>query len=374
MMDWKRAALALLAAAAAAGALASVSSGTRDAAPLRIAVEGPLTGAQASNGMDMLRGVQLAVREVNARGGVLGRRVEIVKVNDKADSAAAKTVANAAIAKGVVAVIGPYNSSVGILNLPLYVKAGVVPVQLTSTDDTTGLGVTVQPKNSQISPVEAGYVAAVGGVKRVAMLVDPSAYTKGMADRMRSLLRKQGIAVTAVSFAEGKATYEAQVAKALASDPDLVYVSSYYPEGSKIAKALQASGTSTRCLMGLANVDPAFVQQAGLAPSRACRFSGVPEAAQLPSAGRYVAAYRAAFKRNPGVWGAFTYDSAKVLFVAMRRAGTASYAPVMSQLLALDGYRGATGSITIDPQTGNRVHVPVSILAVNAAGQFAVAR
>src|SRR6476661_5160150 len=81
--------------------------------PIKIAVEAPITGSQSSNGLDMLRGVQLAVRQANASGGVLGRRITIVRADDKGDQANARRVARRAIKRRVAAVIGPFNSSVG---------------------------------------------------------------------------------------------------------------------------------------------------------------------------------------------------------------------------------------------------------------------
>jgi ABC-type branched-subunit amino acid transport system substrate-binding protein len=93
----------------------------------------------------------------------------------------------------------------------------------------------------------------------------------------------------------------------------------------------------------------------------------------MPSATNYAAAYRARFSgTNPGVWGTFTYDSAKLLFRAMTEARTTSFEPVLGQLRATTNYLGATGPITIDPQTGNRPNVPVRILGVNASGNFVV--
>src|SRR5262245_49889567 len=67
--------------------------------PLLVAVEGPQSGGQASNGLDQLRGVQLAARQVNAHGGVLGRRVRIVKADDAGSAARARPVARAVIRK-----------------------------------------------------------------------------------------------------------------------------------------------------------------------------------------------------------------------------------------------------------------------------------
>ena len=339
--------------------------------PIFVAVEGPQTGAQASNGQDMLRGVQLAVNQVNARGGVLGRQVRIVKANDQANPSLAKKVAGQVISGSSVAVIGPYNSSVGVLNLPLYISNKIVPVQLTSTDDTTGEGVTVQPKNSQISPVEFNYITTAFAPTRVSMLVTQSTYTQGMADRLQANLLKKGVLVTQIPVAEGQTDYSAEVRAALADNPTVLYLSTYFPEGALIAKQFASSGSSAKCFAGLANQDPGFITAAGIADSQACVFSGVPEPTQFPTAKNYVKQYTATFNKNPGTWGTFTYDSANILFAAWKKAGTTTYAPVIRQLKKTTNFAGATGKITIDTQ-GNRPNVPVKILRVNSLGKFVV--
>jgi branched-chain amino acid transport system substrate-binding protein len=343
--------------------------------PLVIAVEAPLSGPQSSNGMDMLRGVQLAVREVNASGGVLGRKVTVVKIDDKADPRLAKSSVKKAANADAFAVIGPYNSTVGVLNLPLYLDSKIAPVHMTSTNDTDGYGITVQPKNDQISPIEFDYIRTSGATS-VSMLVDPSLYTQGMADRLASSLEKIGISVTQIPISEGKDDYTAEVAQAAANQPSMVYVSTYYPEGARIAQALQGSpiGSSTPCLMGLANVDSSFVNEAGLPASQHCTFSGVPTAEEMPGkrAAAYVRAYKKSFGSDPGVWGIFTYDSARVLFDAIEEAGTARFAATMKRLKQTKNFKGATGTISIDPKTGNRKVVPVYILQVNSAGEFVI--
>jgi len=338
-----------------------------------IGVEAPLTGAQANNGQDMLRGVKLAVAQANAKGGVLGRKVRIVELDDQANPSNASDMVTKAKAAGVVAVVGPYNSSVGVVNLPFYLAAGIVPVHMTSTNDTDGMGVTVQPKNNQISPIEAGYAKSIGA-KNVAMLVDPSTYTQGMADRLATALKAGGATVTSIPVTEGKNDYSAEVAQALQGAPDLVYVSTYYPEGAKIAQRLSLSKLPTKCLMGLANVDAAFVTEAGKIAAERCVFSGVPEAAQMPGAkaAAYVAAYKKAFKKSPGVWGIFTFDSANLLFDKIAKTGSTKFAPVLKALQNTKNYKGATGTTTIRPATGNRVKVPVYILKVDDKGVFTV--
>ena len=364
-------AIATLASVALAGSLAAPAIAAP--APIVIAYEGPLTGAQANNGIDMYRGVKLAVDQVNAKGGVLGRKVVLIKADDQANPDLALTVAQQVKDAGAVAVVGPYNSSVGVVNLPFYIANGITPVQMTSTNDTSGEGVTVQPKNSQISPVEVTYMSKSSGCPKVVMLVDPSTYTQGMANRTgAAMVCGDGVPVASIPITEGLPSYTAQVAQALALKPDILYVSTYYPEGSKIAQAITAANTKVSCLMNLANVDPAFVTEAGIPASQRCVFSGIPAAGQMPYASSYVKAYRTKFNATPGVWGTFTYDSANILFAAMTKSGTTTYGPVLKKLLKTKDYAGQTGPITINADNGNRKNVPVYILKVDKSGTFVI--
>ena len=339
-----------------------------------LAFEGPLTGSQASNGYDMLRGTRLAVREINQSGGLLGMKVQLIAGNDKADAATGVTVANALVAKHPSAVIGPYNSSVGVKNLGIYIKGGVFPVQLTSTDDTTGKGATVQPKNSQISPAEVEWMEAVGAEK-VSILWDPSTYTKGMADRMYKALNKKGVLVTKIQIDPAATDFSDVVAQALTNNPDTVYVSTYFPQGSLIAKELAAQakqGNDARCFMGLANQDPAFVTEAGIPAASRCQFSGSPTPTQFGNdlSRAYVKHYKKQFGTAPGTWGIYTYDSVHLWANAVRAAGTTDLDAFSQQILNTTDLAGATGPITIDPKTGNRPNVPVAILGVSKAGKF----
>jgi branched-chain amino acid transport system substrate-binding protein len=363
--------------------LVAATAGSTASSPLLVAVEGPQSGEQATNGLDQLRGVRLAVTQLNAQGGLWdGRKVVVFPVDDKGDAANARRVARQVVAKGIGFLVGPYNSSVGIANLAFYRRNRVLPLWLTSRDETAGTGATVQPMNTQIAPVERAYVKRVPA-KSVAMLVDDTAngaFTKGMANRLRAALLRDGVSVTWTSVREtaeaGLPTgyYADRVARALGASPDLVYVSTYFPEGVEIAKALTAAASAPPCLMGLANVDTGFVAKTTLGQAQRCVFSGVPAATEMPSARTYVRQYRAMFGRTPGVWGSFTFDSAKILFAAIDRAKSYDFAAVGRELRRTKGYRGATGTITIDRTTGYRTSVPVSILRVDSRKRFVIAK
>ncbi len=98
---------------------------------MKIALEGPITGDQSSNGIDMLNGAKLAADEANAAGGVLGRRIEVVPADDRGDPETGQQVARRLTAAGVFAVIGPYNSAVGVKNLKTYLAGRGAPSRTT---------------------------------------------------------------------------------------------------------------------------------------------------------------------------------------------------------------------------------------------------
>ena len=144
-MKINRTAVALTTVALAGSALGTTTVAHDD--NIHIGLEAPLSGSIAELGDGMLKGAQLAADQVNAAGGVLGRTVEIVAIDDGGDKTVGVPAVQAVIATGELeGVVGPYNSGVGIETLPLYLDAGIVPVHLTSDSSTSGLGYTLQPK------------------------------------------------------------------------------------------------------------------------------------------------------------------------------------------------------------------------------------
>jgi branched-chain amino acid transport system substrate-binding protein len=345
---------------------------------VEVALEAPLSGDQASNGNDMLAGAQLAVDELNASGGVLGKQIRLVPADDRADPTTGIRVAQQMVARSVFAVVGPYNSAVGIKNLKTYLDAGVAVIHLTSNSATNGMGITIQPKDYQIAPVEAKAISDFYKAKTVAILYDPQTYTGGIAEQVKTALGGAGVQVVAYEKINPQANdYLPQISAIGKLHPDLIYVSTYYPQGAIIARDLanmrsESSMSNAICLMGLANQDPAFADAAGLDAARGCSFSGVPSPENFPRATKYVTDYRAKVGRNPGTWGTFTYDSIKLLADAVQRAGSWEKTKVSQALIGTQGYTGITGPITIDPKNGNRVDVPVVILSLGADGKYTV--
>jgi branched-chain amino acid transport system substrate-binding protein len=199
---------------------ATVSAATAKVAPRAgvIAVEGPMSGAQSATGIDMARGAQLAVNQINAAGGVDGVKLTLVRANDAATAAGGIRAAKKVIAARAFGVVGPFNSSVGIANLPIYKKAGLPIVRLTSSVKTEGFGATTQPMDSQVAPVEVNEITQVLHASRPAIIYDNSTYTSGIAKQVASGLTKAGDApVAQVSVTSTQKNYGAALKKLAAA-------------------------------------------------------------------------------------------------------------------------------------------------------------
>jgi branched-chain amino acid transport system substrate-binding protein len=366
--------MAALIAVIASGGVWAESAGAA-ARAVRIAVEGPMTGAEASTGVDMLRGAQLAAAQLNARGGVLGRRVQLVAGDDRADPATGARVARRLVASGVSAVIGPFNSSVGLQTLPIYRAAGLPILRLTSATATEGFGVTTQPMVTQIAPVEQAELTSVLHARSVAVLYDSSTYTAAIASQLAVSLKAAGVAVPVDAVLDPTAA-DAQVAQLLqattAARPDVTYLAMYGPQAGAIASRMAATPHAYgRCFVDLAAQGPSFVAAAGAAAG-GCLSSGVPSDDQLPGGKPYTRAYRRRFHSSPGTWGAFAYDSLDMLAAAVRRSRRWMGPKLRGALQRTHGFRGVTGETTVLPTSGNRADPPVVILDVNPAGRYVV--
>lgn len=356
--------------------VAGCSSGGSSApsSTIRIGLEGPLSGSQSDTGTAMLRGAQMAAEELNAKGGIGGRKVEIVPIDDKADPDAGTAAATEAVAKGLEGVVGPYNSGVGLRTLPIYIAAGLVPLRFTSADTTAGLGYTLQPMTSQIAPVATDAIVKWAKASSVALIVDTTqTYNKDAAAAMAKTLPAAGVRITTtVEITPGATSYAAAVASALATDPQLIYVVAYYPEAGLVAKAMADSGTATKCLADFGAYDNGFVTTAGTVAAKKCPVVGVPAPDDFPGATARVTAFNKEFGTGPGVWSPYAYDSVMVLADAIARAGSTAAVDLNAALAATKGWSGWTGTVSFASPSGNRVPAPVTVNVADSAGMLHV--
>jgi len=361
-------AAASMAATAVAPAAGAASNGTT----VRIGLEAPLTGDQKVIGVGMLKGAQLAANQINAAGGIGGKKIEIVAIDDAADPDTGVAAANAAIASGLDGVVGPYNSGVGARTLPLYIAAGLTPIRLTSADSTNGLGITLQPMTYQIAPVASDALTKWLGAKSVAIIYDDSTlYTQTVSSALKTELQNAGVTISAFEpIQPGAKSYADTISKVAATKPDAIYLATYYPEGGVMAKEMFDGKVAAKCLADYGAYSKGYVDAAGKKAAQACPVVGVPAPHEFSGAKPYVAAYRKAFKEAPGVWSPYTYDSLNFLAAGVKQAGGFTAPALTSALTKLSGFSGWTGDVAIDPTTLNREPATVVVLGTDKAGIF----
>lgn len=340
----------------------------------RVGVEAPLSGEQAVLGEGMLKGAELAAAQLNEGDGILGRQVEIVPIDDAADPETGKEAANEAIVDGLDGVVGPYNSAVGVETLPLYIGAGLVPIRLTSDEETDGLGFTLQPMTYQIAPVASRALTDWLGAKKVAIAYDPTQnYTVSVSEALKESLEEADVEVSAYEQVQpGEKSYADVVEKLAADKPDVIYAAVYFPEGGLIAKEIKERRIEAQCIADYASYDTGFVETAGIAAARACPVVGVPAPDDFSGASARVSEYEEMFDEAPGTWSPYTYDSLNFLADGIEEADDTAFTALTDVLDEVDGERGWTGSIAIDPETGNRRPATVVIVGTDAKGDLHV--
>ena len=354
----------------------SGDSSASDSDTWRIGLEAPLSGDLQTLGEGMLNGAELAADQINAGGGLEGKDVEIVPIDDGGDPAIGVPAAEGAIEAGLDGVVGPYNSGVGIETLPLYVDAGLVPIRLTSDNDTAGFGFTLQPMVSQIAPVTSDALASWIGASTVAIAYDATQnYTEEVSRAVKSDLESNGVEVTAFEQVEpGKDDYSDVVDKLAAGKPDATYYAVYFPEGALIAKATGLGESDPTCLLDYASYDTGYVQDAGNADAGNCDVVGVPAPDDFEGSTDYVSDYQDQFGEAPGTWSPYTYDSLNLLAYGVEQSGGFDADALTAALNEVSGREGWTGSVTLEPETGNRDPATVTVDEVGDQGIFHVDR
>jgi branched-chain amino acid transport system substrate-binding protein len=337
-------------------------------------LEAPLSGELQTLGSGMLNGARLAADQINSKGGLEGKEIEVVPIDDGGDPKVGVPAANKAIADGLDGVVGPYNSGVGIETLPLYKQAGLVPIRLTSDTDTEGFGFTLQPMSPQIAPVTSDALASWIGARKVAIAYDPTQnYTREVSRAVRGELESNGVKVTAFEpLQPGKDDYSDLVRKLASDNPDAIYAAVYSPEGALVANAMGQLTSRPTCLLDYASYDTGYVQDAGQAAARNCDVVGVPAPDDFKGSAKYVSDYQGQFGEAPGTWSPYTYDSLNVLAHGVKQAGGFAAKPLTGALGKVSDWRGWTGSVTLQPGSGNRNPATVTVDRVGDQGLFSV--
>lgn len=244
--------------------LAVLLAGATARADITIAVAGPMTGQYAAFGEQLRRGVEQAVADINAKGGVLGQTLRLEIADDACDPKQAVAAANQVVNKGAVFVAGHYCSGSSIPASDVYEEEGVVQISPASTNPLfTERGhknvFRICGRDDQQGGVAGNYIAEHYKNVNVALLHDKTAYGKGLADETRKQMRARGKKETLFeAYSAGEKDYSALVSKMKAANIGLIHLGGYHTEGALILRQAKEQGMKVVLMGGDALVTDEF--------------------------------------------------------------------------------------------------------------------
>ena len=336
---------ALLAGCNSSSSTSSSSSSSTSGGTIKIGVDLPVSGADASIGLPTQNGAVMAVEEANKNGFAGGKfKLDTSLLDDAVQgkhdpNAGAQNVKTFIADDGVLAMIGPFNSNVAQAEIPLTNDAGLAQISPSNTNDGLTIGDnakklrTAHPDTNSYFRVctrdtkQGQTLAQVAyqrlGFKKAFIIDDNETYGKGLADVFDAQYRQLGGTVLGHEhITANQVDFKALLTKIKSQNPDVVFFGGNTSTGGGLIRRQMADVgmAKTPYLGGDGISDDEFEKQAGDMANGAYMTTAAPDAAKLPSAKTFVDAYKARFKSDVGPYSANAYTAAKIEIAAIEKA------------------------------------------------------
>jgi branched-chain amino acid transport system substrate-binding protein len=317
-------------------ALAALGIAMAAQADIKIATVGPMTGQYATFGEQMKRGAEMAVADINEKGGVLGQQLILEVGDDACDPKQAVAVANQMVNRGVVFIAGHFCSGSSIPASEVYAEEGLLQISPASTNPKLterGLDNVFRTcgRDDQQGIVAGNYIADNFKDKNIAILHDKTAYGKGLADETKKQLNERGIQEAMYeAYTAGEKDYSALVSKMKAAEIGLIYVGGYHTEAGLIVRQAREQGMEATLMSGDALVTDEYWSITGdSGEGTLMTFS--PDPAKNPEAKPVVDKFLAkGFK--PEGYTLYTYGTIQAFVQAVEEVGSADLDKVIEVL------------------------------------------
>lgn len=324
--------------------------------PILIGHYGSLTGSEATFGQSTSNGIRLALKEINASGGLAGRPLTLKEYDTRGDAGEAKLAVERLVKNDkVVAVLGEVASKLSLAAGPVCQEAKVPMITPSSTNPrVTQIGDYVF-RVCFIDPFQgfAGAKFARENLKAAtaAVLIDQAqAYAVGLGEQFENnFVAKGGKIVTRQTYTGGAQDFTAQLTSIRTAKPDVIYIPGYYTEVGYIALQARKLGI-TAPLLGGDGWDSSELAAIGKDAIEGSYYTN-HYAPDQPDARvqAFIKAYQAEFKgATPDGLAALGYDAARILFAAMQRSKDLSGPALRDAIAQTKNFAGVTGSITIN--------------------------
>jgi len=305
-----------------------LGAGIARAQNISVAVVGPITGSNAALGEQMKRGAEMAVADINAKGGVLGKKLDLIVADDACDPKQAVAAANDVVGKKVVFVAGHYCSSASIPASAVYNEAGVLQMTPASTnpaltDDAAKKGwnnvFRACGRDDAQGAVAGKYLADHYKGKKVAIVHDKTAYGKGIADETMKAMNKAGLKETMYeAITQGDKDFTALISKMKQEKIDAIYFGGYQTEGGLIVRQARDQGLKAQFIGADALVTEEFWKITG--PSgEGTLMTFPPDPRKVPAAKAVVDKFMAQ-GYNPEGYTLYTYAAIQAFADAADKA------------------------------------------------------
>ena len=294
-------------------------------AQLKIGVAGPITGPNAAFGAQLQHGAEQAAEDINAAGGILGQKVQIVVGDDRSDPKEGVSVANKFVADGVKHVVGHFNSGVSIPASDVYKENGVLAITPSATNpqltEREGYWNEFRTcgRDDQQGAVAAGYISSKLKGKKVAVVHDKTTYGKGLADETKKALNKAGITEVMYDGVNvGEKDYSAVVSKIKAAGADIVYWGGLHTEGGLIVRQMRDQGVNAVMMSGDGITSDEFASIGGPGVEGTL-MTFPPDPRKRPEAAAVVKKFEAK-KFNPEAYTLYSYAAVEIMKQAAEQA------------------------------------------------------
>lgn len=302
---------------------------------MKIAFSGPLTGYQAENGEEMLRGAQLAVEQWNAKGSILGEKIELLKVDDQVEVEPAVAGAQKAVQDGAIGVVSFFYSNVAAAARPTYLNNGLlfVPSAASAADVLGGaegkdLVFRTVGLTSEASAVNAAYLMDVLGAKKLAVLHDCDDWGKSQAEQVQEIVKASGKAEVVLfdGITVGEQDFRGLVTQIMATGADNIYFGGHHAEGAAIIKQLCEAGWQGTLSAPDSLFQP-YIDLAGADAEGTVMLVGAgPEL--VPAAKQYAADYKAKYGADPPLFSMSTNLAVDLVMRGLEGSGKKDQAAV----------------------------------------------
>jgi len=321
-----------------------------------------MTGTNATFGQSATNGAKLAIKEVNAKGGVLGKKISLVVADNKSEAAEAANAMQKLISQDkVLGVIAPIASSSVIAGAQVNMDAKVLAISPTASNPK----VTVDPATGKtrdylfraafIDPfqgsVMANFATKTLKGKTAALYIDNSSdYAKGLGQFFKETFIKNGGTIVAEEAYLAKDTdFKSTLTKIKATNPDIVFVPGYYQEVGMIVKQGREIGIKAAILGGDGWDSAKLPEIAGAEALNNTFFANhySPDD-NSPAIKTFVDAYKAEYGETPDAFAALSYDATMMIIEAIKRAGSEDTVKIKDELAKTKDYQAVSGVITLN--------------------------